>query len=45
VEKAILVPSGDQAGKMSSAGLLVRFVWLLPSAFMEKISASPAAPR
>ena len=36
--KAILVPSGDQAGRTSVAGLLVRLVWPLPSAFMTKIS-------
>jgi hypothetical protein len=32
--KAILEPSGDQAGNLSSAGSFVRFVWSLPSAFM-----------
>src|SRR5947208_155822 len=41
----MLAPLGDQAGPKSSAGSFVRFVWLLPSAFMTKISESPALPR
>ena len=38
--KAILVPSGDQAGSKSRAGLLVRFVSPLPSAFTLKTSGA-----
>jgi hypothetical protein len=38
VAKAIFVPSADQDGWKSHPGLLVRFVWPLPSAFMTKIS-------
>jgi len=32
LEKAIFDPSGDQAGYLSSAALLVRSVWPVPSA-------------
>ncbi|HEV7860261.1 MAG TPA: hypothetical protein VGO91_16710 [Pyrinomonadaceae bacterium] len=41
LEKAIFEPSGDHAGKSSSAGLLVRLTGLLPSALIEKMSALP----
>ena len=36
--KAILAPSGDQAGAQSSRELFVKLVWSLPSGFMAKIS-------
>jgi len=32
--KAILVPSGDQAGELLAAAFRVSLVWRLPSAFM-----------
>jgi hypothetical protein len=40
--KASFVPSGDQSGSCSlPIGLLVKFVWSLPSAFMTKRSKLP----
>src|SRR5580765_1293639 len=45
VTKAILAPSGDQAGEKSPSGLFVRFVCPLPSAFTEKTSELPVEAR
>src|SRR3954469_13827469 len=47
LEKAILVPSGDQAGwpLMTPGELFVRFVWPEPSAFITKISLPPTTSR
>jgi hypothetical protein len=36
--KAIVAPSGDQIGSLSAAESLVRFVWPLPSGFIDQIS-------
>src|SRR3972149_10427916 len=39
---AILLPWGDQVGRPSVAVLKVSGVWLEPSAFITKMSASPS---
>src|SRR5215217_9649274 len=44
LEKVISVPSGDHAGPMSSAGLLVRLVSPLPSLFTPQISHGSQQP-
>lgn len=43
LRKAILVPSGGQAGPSSLAGSVVSRVWAVPSAFMTQMTPPPVA--
>ncbi len=42
LQKAILVPSGDQVGSASTAWPEVSFLWPVPSAFIVQMSKLPA---